>query len=387
MTVISKSIIGTTLVSFLAYFVMSAVISPIGSMTAPIAERYNVGLPEATAVFTFLTAGFLVGSLIAMVVFDKVKLKAIIAACFSGVILGALGMYFIDSFALLPVLLFLVGLVCGINLAAAIVVITASYSERRRASMMLLTDSFYSMAGVASTFLAGYLVARSWHWSSAYVLACGAAILALVVTWLSTFPPLDQAKETTNAERTSRWPASVFLVGLAITAYLVGFGTLYSWLPNYTEITFSADPGEASQIVSRLFLGMFIGQLVMFVLLLRVNQLPVLGIAAIAATLLTALLWSAGDAGQLGISALSLGLVTGGLFKLMVSFGTTLVDAPTPRMISFLIFCAAIGTVLAPAVSAVIVEVSSINWALKFATGCYCMMLLMLIGANKARAR
>ena len=41
--------------------------------------------------------------------------------------------------------------------------------------MMLLTDSFYSMAGVLSTWLAGKLILHQLHWGSAYLLAFSVA--------------------------------------------------------------------------------------------------------------------------------------------------------------------------------------------------------------------
>lgn len=383
----------TTFTSFLAYFVMSAVISPIGVVSKPIAEHYDISVTAATASFTFLTVGFLVGTVVALFVFDYVRLKTILLWCFAVVIAGSAAMYAVDTFALLPIWLFVVGLVCGVNLAASIVVITENYANNLRASMMLLTDSSYSLAGVASTMLAGYLILRGWHWSSAYVLAAGASAIAAIIVIQSRYPRVENKNPPqTKLNISARlWPLPVYLIGLAITAYLVGFGTVYSWIPNYAQLAFDADPAAAGGLVSRLFLGMFIGQLIMFFLVLRFDPILILAVAAIAATALTVSLWGAESVEQLGVRMLVLGLVTGGLFKLLVSFGTTIVESPTPRMISFLIFCAAVGTALSPGISSGIVEMFDMRSALVFTSACYVLMVLVIalswVGRRKLRTQ
>ena len=378
----------TTFTSFLAYFVMSAVISPIGVVSKPMAEYYDISVTAATASFTFLTTGFLAGSVIAMFVFDLAKLRTILIWCFAIVTAGSAAMYLMDNFALLSLWLFVVGLVCGINLAAAIVVITENFATNLRASMMLLTDSFYSMAGVASTFLAGYFILKGFHWSSAYVLAAGASVIGVASALLSRYPRVDRTKRANGAGPSARlWPLPLYLIGVAIIAYLIGFGTIYSWVPNYAQSVFSSDPATAGELVSRLFLGMFIGQLVMFVLVLRFDPVVILAVAAVASTILTVSLWGVDTVDQLKLSMLGLGLVTGGLFKLLVSFGTTIVETPTPRMISFLIFCAAVGTALSPGISSGIVELFDIRSALVFTSICYGLMVLVIAVSYAARRK
>lgn len=370
----------TTLTSLLAYFVMSAVISPIGVVSKPIAEHYDISVTAATASFTFLTSGILVGTILALFVFDHVRLKTILLWCFAVVVACSAAMYTVDTFALLPVWLLVIGAVCGVNLAAAIVVITENFASNLRASMMLLTDSSYSLAGVASTMLASYFILSGLHWSSAYVLAAGASAIAALVVILSRYPRVEnkQPAETGNERSTRFWPLPVYLIGLAIAVYLVGFGSVYSWVPNYAQSVFDADAASAGALVSRFFLGMFLGQLVMFFLVLRFDPQIILAVAAIGATALTVLLWNADSLQQLGVRMLVLGLVTGGMFKLLVSFGTTLVKSPTPRMISFLIFCAAIGTTLSPGISSGVVEIFDMRAVLVFTSACYVLMVLIV---------
>lgn len=369
-----------TLTSFLAYFVMSAVISPLGIVTGPVARHYDLSITVATAGFSYLTAGILVGTLVSFVIFDLVRIKNIIL-CFSGLnCLSLASIYIVDLYLFFPLWLFLAGLSCGVNLTAGIIVITNTYTAGLRASMMLLTDSFYSMAGVISTFLAGIFILNQLHWSSAYLLAFTVSLLIIFVAWFSSFPTVSK-RESTPVDRgaSNYWPVEIYLIGASILIYLAGFVTIYTWIPNYTQEQFNLNPDTAGKLISRLFLGMFIGQLIMFFLVLKFSPTRVIFISGLLSTLLTVTLWSVDSVSHLIISVFILGLVTGGMLKLIIAFGTMLVAAPSPKMISYLIFNSALGTAIAPAASALIVERYEMVTALQFTSLCYCMMFALLV--------
>ena len=368
-----------TLTSFLAYFVMSAVISPLGIVSAPIAGHYDIPVTTATAGFSYLTAGILAGTLVSLVIFDLFRLRHIVLGCSALTSVSLACIYLVDSYLLFPVWLFLTGLACGVNLTAAIIVITNIYDTRLRASMMLLTDSFYSMAGVLSTWLAARFILHQLHWGSAYLLAFLVSLVIICIAWFSSFPSTSRREVPRTDNSTGKfWPVEIFLVGGAILVYLTGFVTIYSWIPNYTQARFNLDAEVAGGLVSRLFLGMFIGQLVMFCLALKLAPARIIFIAGVLATLLSFSLWSADSASHLSVSIVILGLVTGGLLKLIIAFGTILIASPSPRMISFLIFNSALGTALAPALSAIIVEQYDMVAALRFTSLCYCVMIALL---------
>jgi len=375
--------------SFLAYFVMSAVISPLGVVSAPIAEHFGIAITTANAAFTWLTSGVFIGTLIAVFIFDYLGLKKIVAGGAAIICLCIASIYFFDSFRLFTLALSIIGVSCGIELSAAAVVIAKLYDAKLRASMLLLTDSFYSIAGVISTLLAGVLLARQVHWSSAYLLAF-VVTFAIAAIALSARYPLTRsqttAQGTQSAREWSRWPASVHTIGLAMLVYLVGFVTIYSWVPNYAQQYLAVDAETASEVVSRLFLGMFVGQLVMFVLVLKFSLRVLVLLYASMATVLTIFLWKVGAGMQLEVAMLVLGLVTGGLFKTVLTYGTTAVAEPSAKMVSYLIFYAGLGTAIAPFVSSMVVEQYSMPGVLKFATLCYLAMLILLVISSKLSA-
>ena len=374
---------------FLAYFVMSAVISPLGMVSAPIAEQFDVSLPAANAVFTFLTTGVFIGTLIAVFIFDYVQLKRVIIGGAVAICLSIFLIYALDSFLVLKLSLGLIGISCGVELSAAAVVISKIYEEKLRASMLLLTDSFYSIAGVLSTMIAGVFLADQMHWSSAYLLAFVVTFLIAGIALFSRYPATERAAATgfADAVNAGNWPMSVHAVGFSMLLYLVGFVTIYSWVPNYAQSALAATVDESGTVVSRLFLGMFIGQLVMFFLVLKFSLRTLILVYATLATALTFSLWSVPNASQLQLSMLILGLVTGGLFKTLLTYGTTAVKSPSPKMVSYLIFHAGLGTAVAPFVSSMVVDGFSMRVVLQFATLCYLAMLVLIGLACWLRSR
>ncbi|MBT8080371.1 MAG: MFS transporter TsgA [Gammaproteobacteria bacterium] len=368
---------------FLAYFVMSAIISPLGVVTGSIAARYGVSVTEATASFTWLTTGILVGTLLAIFIFDYFRLKSVILGGVVVICLSIYAIYAFSSFTVVVVSLGFIGTACGIELAAAAVAITELFEERLRASMLLLTDSFYSTAGVISTSLGGFLIAREFHWSSAYLPAFVTALMVGLLALTSRYPAtIERAKDDTSKNENAEWPLSVHLVGAAMLIYLVGVTSINSWIPNYSQDRMGLDIATAGLLVSRLFFGMFIGQLITFFLVLRLPLRPLILVYAFMAMTMSGFLWATDAAAQLQLAMFVLGLLTGGLFKTVLTYGTTLVAHPSPKMVSYLIFCASFGTAIAPFVSAIIVDLLDMRAVLQFATLCYAVMLAMLLAAQ-----
>ena len=74
-----------------------------------------------------------------------------------------------------------------------------------------------------------------------------------------------------------------------------------------------------------------------------------------------------------------LGLVGGGILKVLISYGTTLTNKPSPKMVSYLLFNTALGTAIAPALSSWVVESSGMKAVMIFASLCYIGSLVFLM--------
>ena len=122
-----------TLASFLAYFVMSGMLAPMGIISGAMAEHFGRPVTEITARFGWLTFGILAGAVAALVIFDWIKLRKLLILVYTLILSCLASLLFLNSLLLIGVALGLVGFCCGIGLAGAALVISRTYETERRA--------------------------------------------------------------------------------------------------------------------------------------------------------------------------------------------------------------------------------------------------------------
>ena len=109
-----------TLLAFLTYFVMSAMLAPIGIISTPMAEHFGQSVPEVTRQFSWLTGGILVGAVIALVIYDFSGLRQVFLGVYGVMTLALLSLMVLDSLMMVSLSLGIVGTGCGIGLAGAL---------------------------------------------------------------------------------------------------------------------------------------------------------------------------------------------------------------------------------------------------------------------------
>jgi hypothetical protein len=106
-----------TLVSFLAYFVMSGMLAPMGIISGEMSEHFGLPVTEITARFGWLTIGILTGAIVALVIFDWIRLRKLLMLVY-GIILASLSsLVFLGNITLIGIALGVVGACCGVGLA------------------------------------------------------------------------------------------------------------------------------------------------------------------------------------------------------------------------------------------------------------------------------
>ena len=181
-----------TLVSFLAYFVMSGMLAPMGIISGAMSEHFGQPVTEITARFGWLTFGILIGAVIALFIFDRIRLRHLMMMVYSVILTCIISLFFLSNIALIGIALGLVGVCCGIGLAAAALVISRTYETQQRASMLIITDGSFSVAGIVCSWIAIFLIAEEYHWSGVYQFVALITALIVCLSSLSTFPATER---------------------------------------------------------------------------------------------------------------------------------------------------------------------------------------------------
>jgi len=375
-----------TLASFLAYFVMSGMLAPIGIVMQPMADYFDRPVTAISALFSWLTFGILAGSSAALVVFDWLDLRRIMLILYTAIAASLVTLGFTDNLLAVRLALGLVGVCCGIGLAGAASVIASVYAAERRASMLVITDGCFSIAGIVCGWIAVFLVARNAHWSGTYQVVAAIAVLVVLLSAISAFPENPQRADNQGdriRQPILRWPPAVWLCIASLFLYTLGQSAMLWWLPNHLETGLGVPRERAGEVVGQFWSGMLVAQLFVawWVLRLGVPRLVLIGAST---TFLGSLpMWLYSGIDGLVILAFVWGFANLGLLKIIITFGTLMVRVPTPRLISGLLLGATLGTAVSPLITSRIAALSAPLAVLQFASGCYLAIIVLLLIAGR----
>lgn len=370
-----------TLVSFLAYFVMSGMLAPIGIISVQMAELFDRPTTDVTAQFGWLTFGNMIGAVLALIIFDVLKVRTVFLVIYVLIIASILSLNFQDDLMKVGMALGVVGVCCGLGLASAALVISKSYDAERRASMLVITDASFSVAGFSCAALATTLIAAGVHWTGSYQFVAGVAGVILLLTFASKFP--DTATDNSVENNGEAWPLSVWLCIGALFLYTLGQFSMLWWLPNYVQEELGASAEQSGFLITLFWLGLFVSQLVVAWWVVKIGVRKLVLIAAILTCLCSILPWTFGDLSILPLLTFIWGVANFSLLKLVLSYGTQMVNVPTPRLVSTLLLGATLGTAVSPWVTSRIVAATDNFFILQFSTLCYAALAILLIVATR----
>lgn len=358
------------------------------------AEYFGVSVIEITSGFGWLTYGLLLGAALAVYCVARFPLRLVQLGLFL-LIAGALAsLRLVAEWQVVKTLLGVTGVCLGVGLAAAAATIAGSYEEDRRASMLVVTDAFFSVAGWVCAGLTLYFIGEAMHWASGYLVVAGVAFGIVVLAATSSFPDQHraennaaQAKITPAPFRSAQrfWPPAIWLCIGALCLYTLGQYSMLWWLPQHLQNTLGAQAQDAGVVVGRFWAGMFVAQLFVAWWVLQVGVRKLVLIACSSAFLLSLPLWLVNDISLIPWLGALWGFGNLAFLKIGLSFATELQPEPSPRLVSALLFGATFGTAISPHVTSAMVASFDTLTVLQFSSACYfgIVVLMVLVSAMK----
>ena len=368
-----------TALCFLAYAIMSGLLSQIGIVGESIADAYNRTRSDVAANFAYLSVGITLGSVASLFVYERITLKTGAMLCYAILFFATLLTQVVEEWQLLGPLLFVMGTCASLGVNTGAIILSLTSTPARRASMLLTTDLCFAIAGVVIPPTAAWLITAGFSWSTSFALVGGVALVSVLLASVSKFPLT--AKESNPAAPTNVITVPFGLAGTALGAYLLGQVTLLMWLPAYLQETAQMTVLEGAATISAYWVGMAIGQITLALLVIRMAVPPLLLAAATLSIIVSLPLWLLAGFGAYHLLTFCLGLANAGILKLTLSHASTLVDHPQ-RMVAGLLVCASLGSASAPTLSTNAVEWLGLHGALWLISASYtaaaCALSLLL---------
>jgi len=368
-----------TLACFLAYFIMSGMLSPLGIIAGPMADHFDRPITDITSNFSWLTGGIFFGSLAALVIYDWMKLKSALIALYVIILLCLISLPFQSGLQIIWPALGLVGACCGAGLAGAAITISNAYASKQRASMLIITDGCFSIAGILISWLAVRFLAVNIDWYGAYLVVAGAACITIALCAISSFPNGADHQTVNEINEKEPWPIGAWLCIGALFIYTLSQFSLLLWLPNFAETKLGVPPEDAGLLISRFWTGMLVSQIFVAWWVLKIGVQKTVAIGAVATALSTIAFWSVPQIQLLVVFSFVCGVVNLGLLKVILSLATQMMRVPPPRLVSALLLGATTGTSVSPWISSRIVEATSNNTVLIICTVGYFVVAGLVI--------
>ncbi|MFB2903454.1 MFS transporter TsgA [Aeromonas jandaei] len=319
------------LVAFMTYMIMAGLLTQIGIVIRPMSVYLDISLTESAAMFSYLTGGTLIGTIISMVVYDKIRIKTVFRAIYIAFIVttAALSLLSFKSQEVVSLCLMILGICCGIGLSGGAVIISRIFEENKRASAFIATDCAFSASGYIFPTLATILIAAHFEWTYAYYGVAVLAAIIIITTFVIRYP---ENNGTGGDKNNTAGPAKpsfrslltprVLLMGIGLCLYLFAQSTFLTWGPSYLTEAFGLSPEKAGSVVSN-YWGPSVFGLVTASLL--VNKIParVMLMSMISAAIaLTVYLSITQNSQHFMLITLVFGFLTSCIYKLGISVGS-----------------------------------------------------------------
>ncbi len=352
----------------------------MGIISGAMAEYFGEPVTEITARFGWLTFGVLGGAIIALFIFDLFRIKNLLLLLYGVIIAALVSLLFLDDISQVGVVMGLIGVCCAIGLAGGALIISRTYDTEQRASMLVITDGSFSVAGIVCSTIAIYFIGQEYHWSAVYQFVAFIAAVMIFLTLRSTFP-ISEVSAVDSTEK-EKWPLAVWLCVVGLFLYTLGQWSFLLWLPTYAETVLNAPRDQAGQLAGQFWTGMFVAQIFVAWWVMKIGVPRLVIIAGVTTSLFSIPMWVTKDINVLIVLSVCWGFANLGLLKIVLSFATQMMRRPTARLVSTLILGATLGTASGPWVTSKIVAATDTHFILKFGTACYVVLTALLFVAS-----
>lgn len=350
------------IVSFMTYMIMAGLLTQVGIIIGPMSQSLDISITSAASIFSYLTGGTLLGTFISMVAYSKYEIKQIFRFNYILflLILALLAFMNFNSPAIISFYLFILGACCGIGLSGGAVIISKIFNEEKRASAFIATDCAFSAAGFIFPTMATILIAKNIEWTSSYGIMGIIVAFVLISTFIFKYPEENTQQKNSVVEndgnKESIISIRVLLMGLSLCLYLFAQSTFLTWAPNYLQVNFGLTPAEAGSVVGNYWGPSVFGLITAAILVNKISARYMLIFMILAAIIISSFLNMTQNSTAFLTATLFFGFFTSCIYKLGISVGSQQIKKAPAILVTFLLTCGTIGSTIAPALSALIVE-------------------------------
>ncbi|MBL4682684.1 MAG: MFS transporter [Pseudomonadales bacterium] len=360
------------LVCIFASFVISGLLNPIGLISGPISEAFNISLTDVVTRFGYFTFGAFGGYILSFIAFDYIRLKVIVVTGYLLLSLTIVVFYLFND--LMSYCLFLIGVFISLEVCAASTLASWTWTGKPRQTVLIGQDAMFNGGGIIFTALTTYLLVENYHWGTTYLIVAGVAIFVAILALTSDIKEVNSESEISIQ---TTWNIGILGVGASILLFMTAKISIFIWAPQYAVEAFDATIQQSGRLLTNIFTGAFLGSLAGTFIVSRVRIEYFLMVMLLVGAGGLFLMISVGDISTLLLSAYIVGASVGATFNGYMAFGLSFLETPTHKNVAYILVAGGLGSSIAPIFSSQIVESSdSVRTAL---LACFAIQIVVLV--------
>ena len=374
-----------TAISLLANFILAGFIVQAGLITEPIAESMEISLVEATKQFTLLYGGYLAGTALVFFGLDYIRINLALMFYALGTLITAGSLYLAADLFTLASLLGILGTLGGASAGIAGTILGRLWQGNHRQTAFLAQDAAFNFGGTLYPMATVFILTSGYAWPGVYFFVA-TGVLLVVALLFAVDMELEDSTERETSEHTE-WNAGIIAAGAALFLTITAKYIIILWLPNYAEAELAASTQESGQIISTIFGMALAGSIVGTLIVTRIKLIYFM-LVAVSTGFVSSLLFTFSDkTANLLFLAGVYGVAISVLYNAFTAYGIDFVKSVTHKHVAYILFCGGVAQTIAPQLSSMLVEASSMAQALLAGAFFYAAVVVLLIATEIWRRR
>lgn len=324
----------TTLAAFLIFFTQGLFGVLSGTLTPLMSGHYGTSLSTIGFLFTMTAVARVVGNFISGKILPRIRLHRFVLAT-TGVIVAMLIIVFvIDNIWVVFTCFAVSSFAFGAQYALANHLILQLYSGKKRAAVMSLMTSFYSIGALISPFIFSSLLKISISWS--WILLIIAAVDVTTLLCLKSDRDILTVDHGHEVQPKLAMNRHILLSTLAIFLYTIAETTFSLWLSVFVADRLGLSLADAAFCLVIMWSGLAVGRIVTGFIARRFSCYRIIFALSLLVSLSIILLFTVMTPANYKFIILLLGLGLSAMFSMILAFGNEQSERPDSRLMNIL---------------------------------------------------
>ncbi|MCX5773284.1 MAG: MFS transporter [Fusobacteria bacterium] len=350
----TNSLVNKVKISIVMYIMMltcgMAVILPF-VLKSQAAAAIGISADAAGYAFSFYMVGMLIGQIISGYITKIVNLKTemIAIAIIFLVCIASLGQ--IHSVSALVVVEIVIGIMFGILVTLPFFIVVHTFEGSSRASQSNILDLFFGIGSFTFPLIVARMFINHIDWKMTYALIFIIWIIILIVMIFTKLPnvskvnaELAEKNHIEDKKHFSKWTVNVFLMAIVIFLDFVIFTGFNYYMPEFLNLKYHITLETAFLGLTVFWICYAIGCGVAGAVVKVMPENIYIMVSAIIGFVGIIMIFFAVTPTVLFISVAVFGYGCSTIYGSAIAFGSSILQKPSPRVVSFFICISGIGT-------------------------------------------